>query len=122
MGNDVLLSAVTKCTGFAGINPRAGFEAQDLNIFQLLFLHSRLDKFTKHPTKTFPVQGVLSPTRTGHTKVQQNSKVVPGFRRKPVAFPSTTEENPHIPHSCRKISFSWWMIKGSISFEAGYRN
>lgn len=48
MGNDVLLSAVTKYTVFAGINPSVGFKAHYLNGMQLLFLHSRLNTITKH--------------------------------------------------------------------------
>lgn len=48
MGNDVLLSAVTKYTVFAGINPSVSFKAHYLNGMQLLFLHSRLNTITKH--------------------------------------------------------------------------
>jgi len=48
MGNDVLLSAVTKYTVFAGINPTVSFMAHYLKGMQLLFLHSRLNTITKH--------------------------------------------------------------------------
>lgn len=48
MGNDVLLSAVTKYTVFAGINPGESFKAQYLNEVQLLFLHFGLNTITNH--------------------------------------------------------------------------
>lgn len=48
MGNDVLLSALTKYTGFAGINPSVSFKAHYFNRMQLLFLHCRLNTIAKH--------------------------------------------------------------------------
>lgn len=75
MGNDVLLSAVTKYTLFAGINPTVSFKAHYLNGMQLLFLHSRLNTITKHLI-FIAKMGIISSPFSSDQNVLHNSAVI----------------------------------------------